>query len=104
MFVDRLGQWAELAEETGSVISIKPHRGGAMSRPSQAVWIFKQLGNPRWLRMVYDFSHYIFRDMQLEETIRLSEIIESTGIAVLRHRASHLRNHFLRPRTAHYGL
>jgi len=72
MFVDRLGRWAELAEETGSVISIKPHRGGAMSRPSQAVWIFKQLGNPRWLRMVYDFSHYIFRDMQLEETIRQS--------------------------------
>ncbi len=72
MFVDRLGEWAELAEETGSVISIKPHRGGAMSRPSQAVWIFKQLGNPRWLRMVYDFSHYIFRDMQLEETIRES--------------------------------
>jgi len=70
MFVDRLGRWAELAKETGTVISIKPHRGGAMSRPSQAVWIFKQLGNPRWLRMVYDFSHYIFRDMQLEETVR----------------------------------
>ena len=70
MFVDRLGHWAELAEETGSVISIKPHRGGAMSRPSQAAWIFRQLGNPRWLRMVYDFSHYIFRDMGLEETIR----------------------------------
>ena len=72
MFVDRLGRWAELARETGTVISIKPHRGGAMSRPSEAVWIFKQLGNPRWLRMVYDFSHYIFRDMQLEETIRQS--------------------------------
>ncbi|MDP7205521.1 MAG: sugar phosphate isomerase/epimerase family protein [Pirellulaceae bacterium] len=72
MFVDRLGAWAELAREAGTVVSIKPHRGGAMSRPSQAVWIFEQLGNPRWLRMVYDFSHYIFRDMQLEETIRQS--------------------------------
>jgi sugar phosphate isomerase/epimerase len=72
LFVDRLGRWVELADETGTVISIKPHRGGAMSRPSEAIWIFAQLGKPRRLRMVYDFSHYIFRDMELEQTIRES--------------------------------
>ena len=43
-----------------------------MSRPSEAIWIFAQLGKPRRLRMVYDFSHYIFRDMELEQTIRES--------------------------------
>ena len=68
-FRDRLGDWLELAEKHEVVIAIKPHRGGGMSRPSEAVWLIEQLGHPRWLRMVYDYSHYAFRDMPLEKTI-----------------------------------
>jgi sugar phosphate isomerase/epimerase len=51
-------------------LAIKPHRGGAMSRPSEAIWLIEQLGKPARLRIVYDYSHYAFRDMPLEETVR----------------------------------
>ena len=40
-----------------------------MSRPEQAVWLIKQLHDTPWLRMVYDYSHYAFRDMPLEATV-----------------------------------
>lgn len=69
LFVDRLGDWAELGEKTGTMIAIKPHRGGAMSRPSEGAWLIQQLGNTKWIRIVYDYSHYAFRGMPLQETI-----------------------------------
>lgn len=69
MFLDRLGDWAKLAEETETVIAIKPHRGGGMSQPSEAVWLIQQLGDTPWIRMVYDYSHYAFRDMSVAETV-----------------------------------
>jgi sugar phosphate isomerase/epimerase len=72
LFRDRLADWLALARGTKVVIAIKPHRGGAMSRPSEAIWLIRQLGDSPWLRMVYDYSHYAFRDMPLEETIRTS--------------------------------
>ncbi|MBA2113792.1 sugar phosphate isomerase/epimerase family protein [Bremerella alba] len=68
-YLDRIGDWAEVARKHDVVLAIKPHRGGGMSRPSEAVWLIQQLGNPRHLKMVYDYSHYAYRDMTLEETI-----------------------------------
>jgi len=69
MFVDRLGAWAELARQANTVIAVKPHRGGAMSQPAEAVWLIGQLGNTPSIRMVYDYSHYAFRDLSLEDTV-----------------------------------
>jgi len=69
MLRDRLGDWDQLGAETQTVIAIKPHRGGAMSKPSEAAWLIQQLGNPLWIRMVYDYSHYAFRDMSVAETV-----------------------------------
>ncbi|TWT40618.1 Xylose isomerase-like TIM barrel [Thalassoglobus neptunius] len=65
---DYLGQWSQLAQESNVIIAIKPHRGGVVSKPAEAIWLFKQLGKPKHLRMVYDFSHYAFRGMTLEKT------------------------------------
>ena len=70
LFRDRLGDWQAAAVEAQVTLAIKPHRGGAMSRPSEAIWLIQQLGNSPRLRMVYDYSHYAFRQMPLEETIR----------------------------------
>ncbi len=69
---DRLGQWVDLADASQTTIAIKPHRGGVVSQPAEAVWLFNQLGNPNRLRMVYDYSHYIYRDLSLAETIEAS--------------------------------
>lgn len=69
MFRDRLGDWAALAQETKTVIAVKPHRGGGMSTPSEAAWLIQQLDNTPWIRMVYDYSHYAFREMPVAKTV-----------------------------------
>ncbi len=40
-----------------------------MSTPEQAAWLIDQLGTPASLKIVYDFSHYAFRDLTVESTI-----------------------------------
>ncbi|MFT7644257.1 MAG: sugar phosphate isomerase/epimerase [Pirellulaceae bacterium] len=67
---DRLGDWLKLAESTATTICIKPHRGGVVSQPAEAVWLLEQLGSPERLRMVYDYSHYAYRELPLVDTIR----------------------------------
>jgi inosose dehydratase len=67
---DRLAEWVKVADDTETVIAIKPHRGGVVSQPQEAVWLFEQLDKPKRLKMVYDYSHYAFRDLPLEETIK----------------------------------
>jgi inosose dehydratase len=69
MYCDRIGRWAELGHATETTIAVKPHRGGGMSLPSEAVWLIQQLGEPVRLRMVYDYSHYDFRGVTLEKTL-----------------------------------
>ncbi|MEM6472305.1 MAG: TIM barrel protein [Planctomycetota bacterium] len=49
---DYLGRWSELAQELNIVFALKPHRGGVVSRPSEAIWLFEQLGKPERLRKV----------------------------------------------------
>ena len=72
LFRDRLGDWLAVAQEAKVVLAIKPHRGGALSRPEEAIWLIGQLKEPPWLRMVYDYSHYAFRDMPVEATVRMA--------------------------------
>lgn len=69
LYVDRVGDWVKLGREMGVVTCVKPHRGGAMSQPSEAVWLIKQLDQTPWVRMVYDYSHYAFRDIPLESSL-----------------------------------
>lgn len=70
VYLRQLETWAKVAEQSKIVVAIKPHRGGALSRPSEAVWLIEKLGQPKWLRMCYDYSHYAFRDMPMAETIK----------------------------------
>jgi inosose dehydratase len=72
LFRDRLADWLAAARSSGVTLCIKPHRGGAMSQPGEAIWLIEQLGNSPRLRMVYDYSHYAFREMPLEETVRVA--------------------------------
>ena len=70
LYQERLADWAEVGRETKTVMTIKPHRFGAMNRPAHAIELIKALGSPKWLRMAYDFSHYAHRDMELATTIK----------------------------------
>ncbi len=69
---ERVADWVEIAEKSGAVLAVKPHRGGVMSRPDEAAWLIRQLDSTPQLRMVFDYSHYAYRDMPLEETVRRS--------------------------------
>lgn len=69
MIRDRVGDWVSLAAEYEMVLAVKPHRGGVMSQPAQAVSLIQQLGKPQALRMVYDYSHYAFRGLTIEQTV-----------------------------------
>lgn len=71
LFRDRLADWNRILADLRGTLSIKPHRSHAMSDPTQAQWLFDQLGNPRRLRMVYDYSHYAFQqpDRTITETV-----------------------------------
>jgi sugar phosphate isomerase/epimerase len=72
LFRDRVGDWVELGKSHRVVLCVKPHRGGGMSQPSEAIWLIEQLGNTPWCRMVYDYSHYAFRDIPLIESVKQS--------------------------------
>ncbi|MBQ15926.1 MAG: hypothetical protein CMJ65_02250 [Planctomycetaceae bacterium] len=69
-YAAELARWLKVADAEDLVIAVKPHRGGAFSRPVEADELIKRLDRPKRLRMCYDFSHYDFRDMTLEGTIR----------------------------------
>lgn len=64
-FRDRIANWNQVLADQKGYLSIKPHRGSAMSKPEHAVWLLDQLGNPRRLKMVYDYSHYALREPEL---------------------------------------
>jgi inosose dehydratase len=67
-FRDNLGGWARVAERTQTVIALKPHRMNAVCRPDDAVWLVKQVASP-WIKLVYDYSHYVYNDLTLEGTL-----------------------------------
>ena len=51
-----------------------------MDNPEKALWIMKQLGDPSRLRMVYDYSHYIYTGLELvltEQTAKKTAILQS---------------------------
>ena len=72
LFRDRLGSWIELSSDAGVKLAIKPHRGQAMSLPEHAVWLIDQLNAAGKLGLVYDYSHYAYRNLSIAETIATS--------------------------------
>jgi len=78
LFRDRLAVWLQILGDQKVSLAIKPHRGNAMSTPAEAVWLLGQLGMPRRLGMVYDYSHYAFRGEELSIEATVAEALPVT--------------------------
>jgi inosose dehydratase len=65
--VERLGEWAKVAEQTQSTIAIKAHIGGAAHRPEHIRWLLDQVNSPR-LKAVFDFSHFQLRGLNMQDS------------------------------------
>jgi sugar phosphate isomerase/epimerase len=72
LFRDCLGPWVELAKQAGVKLAIKPHRSHAMDLPQHAIWLIEQLNAADTLSMVFDYSHFIYRDLPFEEMVKIS--------------------------------
>ncbi|MGI9471587.1 MAG: sugar phosphate isomerase/epimerase family protein [Rubripirellula sp.] len=81
LLVERLASWAKIAKDHEVTVAIKPHRGHAMSRPTEAKWLIEQLGSPPSLKMWFDYSHFVLRDMTMDQTVQDSLPILA-GVAV----------------------
>ena len=68
LFVDRVSKWGEAAAKFGVTVLVKPHRGAAMSTPADGVWLVEKINN-KHVRLCYDYSHFIYRDLDLVKTI-----------------------------------
>ncbi len=68
-FAERLRTWAEWAATERQMITIKPHRFGAMNLPEHALWLLEQVKSP-WIKLAYDYSHYQHRDLTIAQTLK----------------------------------
>ncbi|MBI2807154.1 MAG: sugar phosphate isomerase/epimerase [Planctomycetes bacterium] len=68
-FVNRLGDWARLAEKHKTIIAVKPHRGNAMNLPGHALWLMEQVKSP-WIKLAYDYSHFQHRNLSIADTVK----------------------------------
>jgi inosose dehydratase len=65
---DCLLSWAQVAKETKTVVAIKPHVSHALHTPDGALWLLEQI-KTRWIKVVYDYSHYALLGLDMAETI-----------------------------------
>ena len=68
--VDRLGTWAQVAEQSQIVLAIKAHVSGAAHLPEHIRWLLDQVRSP-WLKAVFDHSHFQLRQVALEDGWRM---------------------------------
>lgn len=78
LFRDRLADWIQLVGDRKVHLSVKPHRSHAMSTPGEASWLGEQLGSPPRFGMVYDYSHYAFREPEMTITATVAAALPLT--------------------------
>ncbi len=72
LFRDCLGPWVTAAGAAGVKLAIKPHRFQAMNLPENALWLIEQLNAADTLGLVFDASHFAFRDLNMQALVAQS--------------------------------
>ena len=68
-FLERLREWARMAERYKVPVAIKAHIGSALHLPEDAAGLCAEIGS-RYLRLNYDYSHFQLQGLDLETTLR----------------------------------
>jgi sugar phosphate isomerase/epimerase len=93
--LDELAGWAKLGEELDNVFCFKPHAAHAVDTPERAVWLMNQIRS-KWLRVVYDYSHFYVAGLSLMDSLR--KLLPYTSYIAIKDSAGTEANHqFLLP-------
>jgi inosose dehydratase len=68
--VDRIGELAEYARQTGVMIGAEPHVGSALRRPEDVIWLVEQVNSPA-LTIHFDISHFNVQGMDMDAVVAL---------------------------------
>jgi sugar phosphate isomerase/epimerase len=66
--VERFGELAEYARQTGVMIGAEPHVGTALRRPEDVLWLVDQVNSPG-LTIHFDISHFNVQGMDMETVV-----------------------------------
>jgi len=66
--VDRFGDLAEYARQTGVMIGAEPHVGTALRLPEDVLWLVDRIGSPG-LTVHFDISHFNVQGMDMEAVV-----------------------------------
>ena len=66
--VERLRDWATIAESANAKLAIKAHISNATQRPEQLLWLLDSVAS-RSLVAAYDYSHFQLQDLNMKETM-----------------------------------
>jgi sugar phosphate isomerase/epimerase len=66
---ERLGDWARVAKRADCILAVKPHVSGMLHTPEGALWLWRQVDDPR-VKLVYDYSHFELRGFRLAESMK----------------------------------
>ena len=67
-FVQRLRDWAKVAEENNILIAIKAHVANALHTPVDAAWLLGQVGS-KFVRLAFDYSHFELQKFSLANSL-----------------------------------
>lgn len=67
--VDEVGEWAKVADASKTTVCFKAHADQAVDRPERAIWLLKQVNNPR-IRTIYDYGHFYLEGFALDASLR----------------------------------
>ncbi|HWA99502.1 MAG TPA: sugar phosphate isomerase/epimerase [Pirellulales bacterium] len=68
--LDRLRDWAAVGQSTRTVVAIKAHVNNALHTPEDERQLVQALNSP-WLKLVFDYSHFVMLPTGLEKSLDL---------------------------------
>lgn len=67
--VERLKEWASVAEKTEVLLAVKAHVGSAVNTPERLMWLLQKVDS-KAVKAAYDYSHFKLQGIGLEDSLK----------------------------------